>query len=210
MAFNFITPNLMVQAQSQGLKTLGLDIDVERLCMEMEGLYNTPRQREYVEKTYDGVIPEDLPICVINDRDSKEIMGRYGIPETGRQIAAAVAPGIDDRYPLVLLLVEEYMRDKTVINHEVVHYHQFTKGHLVYTPDGRVCWTKPNEECSIDALADAVKAHGFSRGGDDFLWHELQKPWELEAYALTTSKSVMKYSFSERCRKRIEEFLANR
>lgn len=207
MAFNFITPNLMVQVQSRGLKALGLDISVERLCAEMEDLYNTARQRGYIEKTYVGVIPEDLPICVISNRDSREIMDRYGIPETGRQVAAAVAPGIDDRYPLVLLLAEEYMWFKTVIDHEVVHYHQFNNGHLVTTSDGRICWTKPGEEYSIDALADAVKTHGLSREGDDFLWHELQKPWELEAYALSTPEWEMRHSFSERCQRKISEFL---
>lgn len=211
MAFNFIIPNLMVQAQAKGMKALGLKVDVEEVCREMESLYNTPRQREYLELAYAGIIPADLPICIINEADSSSVCRRYGIPESGREIAAAVAPGLDTRYPLVLLLVEEHMTKLSVIKHELVHYQQFKDGRLTSdSGGGRISWTVPGQEYSIDTAEDAVKCWWMPKEGDNFLWHELHKPWELEAYALTTPANIVRENFSERCQRKIGEFLERR
>ncbi len=211
MAINFIIPDLMLQAQTKGLKALGLDIDAEEICKEMEALYNTSRQRSVVEGLYAGVIPPDLPVCIINEADSGAICRRYGIPEGGRSVAAAVVPGLDSRHQMVLLLIEEYMMDRQTVNHELVHYRQIKEGRLVTHPGGGLfSWTVPGEEYTIDSAEDAVYTFHLPKGGDDFLWHELQKPWELEAYALTTPANIVREKFSERCQRKIREFLERR
>ena len=211
MAINFIVPNLMLQAIGQGFQALGLKVDAEGICKEMESLYNTQTQREFVERLYAGVIPDDLPVCVVNNADSIAICRRYGIPEGGRTVAAAVAPGLDSRHQLVLLLTEEYMRDRQTVSHELVHYRQIKEGRLVTHPGGGLfSWTVPGEEYTIDSTEDAVSTFRLPKGGDDFLWHELQKPWELEAYALTTPANIVREKFSERCQRKIREFLERR
>ena len=211
MAINFIVPDLMMQAQTKGLKALGLVVDVEGICGEMERLYNTPKQREVVERNYKSLIPEDLAVCVINNADSTAICRRYRIPEGGRQVAAAIAPGLDSRYQMVLILIEEYLGDSHTIGHEVVHYHQIKEGRLVSSPGGgRLSWTVPGEEYTVDTKKDMVTTFNLPKGGDDFLWHELQKPWEVEAYALTTPAHIVRENFSERCQRKIREFLERR
>ena len=211
MAINFIVPDLMMQAQSKGLQVLGLDVDVGKICREAEGLYNTPKQRGVVEGLYTGIIPEDLPVCVLSEADSNALCRKYGIPEGGRRMGAAVAPGLDSRHKMVLLLVEEYLKHPHTIRHEVVHYHQIKEGRLVSSPGGGgLSWTVPGEEYTMDTAEDMVIAFNLPKGGDHFLWHELQKPWEVEAYALTTPNHIVRENFSERCQRKIIEFLERR
>ena len=211
MAINFIIPNLMVQAQTKGIQALGLNLDVGKICREAEGLYNTPKQRGTVEGLYTGIIPEDLPVCVLSEADSNALCRKYGIPEGGRSMAAAVAPGLDSRHQMVLLLVEEYLGHAHTVRHEVVHYTQIKEGRLVSSQGGgRLSWTVPGEEFSVDTAEDMVTTFNLPKGGDHFLWHELQKPWEVEAYALTTPTHIVRENFSERCQRKIREFLERR
>ena len=206
MAINFITPDLLLSRQAAGIKAMGyVHVDVGQMCEDMQEVFNTPRQMAAVEKHLAKYIPTELPVCVSSVEDSRRLCLKHHIPDTSN-MAGAVAFNLDTRYPAVLLLMEEYVGDLTVIKHELVHYRQFTDGYLEYSETGDINWLKPGEEQSINGTEDMIKRNRIATSKWDLLAHELTKPWELEAYATTTPRHV-RQTFPEHCQKVMERYL---
>lgn len=204
MAFNFIIPNLFKHSQMKGLAALGVTVvRFDEMHQEFEALANTDAQKLMVESLYGGVIPQELPICVLSERDGNMLSRKYGLPETQPgSTVAAIGLGLDTNHHQVLLLTEEYLDHTAVVRHELIHYRQVKDGLLRYTEDGTARWSKPGEEYTINCAQDLVKKHSL-KTFEELMWHELHKPWELEAYALTSDLSM----FSTRCLRLVHKYL---
>lgn len=207
MIFNFIIPDLFQQSQKKAVAALGITgVRFDEMHAEFESLANTDIQRRKVERLYADVIPHELPVCVLSERDGKMLCKKYGLPSDNNMTVAAIGLGLDTRYSQVLLLTEEYLDRSSLIHHELIHYRQVVDGHLRYDEGGTVSWTKPGQQVTINCTEDLVKKHSL-KTHEELLWHELHKPWELEAYAMSTPSYEL-WQFSGRCQKLMKDFLA--
>lgn len=208
MSIDFIIPNLIEEKLEKGLRVTGYNnIDFDSLKREMRTLFNKENQKRDVEKLYSNLIPTELAVCIASTRESNELLKRHGVRIDSVELGAGV--GIDlDSEKIVLLLTEEHYHNTTIIQHELVHYEQIKKGYLVYNGDESISWTKPGEEMTINVNEDLLKRKEFT-DIQEYLAYEFQKPWELEAYALTMTRWD-KVNLSEENKRRIDEYLQAR
>lgn len=204
---NFVKPDRFVEELRKGFLALGVSADPVKAGEEFLSISNLPHQRELVERLYGRLIPKGLPVTVSSIADQRKLFAKYALPDTGGTIAAAIAPGIDSRHELVLVLTEEYLtKGSCVLAHELVHWRQFEDGYLTHGPEG-MSWIKGEEEFTLDPQEDLIEKHRLARfGGDDLLWYEMNKPWELEAYATTTPRHI-RLEWSKRCCDKAERYL---
>lgn len=187
---NFITPNKLLRAMALSVKALGLELDLPAFCADVETTLNSAGNMRAAEKLVGEYIPDDLAVCVSSCRASNDICRKYGIPVSEVATAAAIALDLDSRYKAVLILSAEYMHDINVIKHELVHWNQVKSGDLVHS-DSYITWARPGEFFQVSVSEDIVNKRRFGDDIDSYLYYELSKPWEAEAYALTTPKRAL-------------------
>lgn len=207
MTINFISPNLLVAAVTAGIKASGFDIDFQAFCTDVEKGFNRPLAKRFMDRHYADLIPQDLAVCISSSQGEKDIMQKYGLPYMPQVAAGAVAMGLDSRHDLVLIVNEGYIHNEVLIKHELVHYRQIRRGDLKFTIEGDIHWRdKGGSVVTMNALDSMVKRNNLAFDQDELLYQELLKPWEIEAYATTSTPEILQ-EMSARCRRLISEYL---
>lgn len=150
----------------------------------------------------DGV--KVVPLCSILHA---EIAKEFDIPVT-KNVAAAVIPnnlGLD----LMFVDIQEFhsfnFMAKPILEHELVHIFQMRRGDLEWVEGGNVRWNGFNpktlnmEEANCNFFLNLSQKEIISK-------EILEKPWECEAYALTTPVIKWHELFTEEA---VEHMLSN-
>lgn len=205
MAINFILPNLLMQTMKMMLPA-GIVIHEEEFVADIIEAINTPAAKAYMSK-YERVIPADLPVFVINNQIEKAVLAKHGIEPSGVEMGGAMVMGIDSRHETALMIYEDHLDKEFIVRHEVVHYHQVVRGDLTYKTDGDIEWRKPGQQMSLNAIKSLQDREWLQYNPEKLLLNELKKPWEIEAYALTTPQEfVDEWPLS--CKTLIKEYLS--
>lgn len=183
MSINFMVPNDLKNMFQNSANHLGIKLDIDKLISDIVVMSNKKYQRLAVEEMYLGIIPDDLPVWVMHGHDVADINTKYNLPNAANS-AAAIMHNADTSHDVVLYINIQHLRDKSIVNHELVHYAQIKDGYLKVNTSEAI-WCKNGELFVLDLLKDMDERIRLCDNDDALMMYEISKPWELEAYALT-------------------------
>ena len=179
----FIVPDLMKIRMIEGFKLLNITVDVDGYFEEVLQYCNTPNQIKNINTKFGSIIPEDLPVFIMDNTAVNAVSRKYGLPENNA-VGGGIIPEFDTKHEMVLLLAEvESGICPNLVNHELVHYRQM-KNKELQVIDNNMIWEKNGEKVIISAEDDCIARSKFS-SLLDYIRYELKKPWEVEAYSKT-------------------------
>lgn len=154
-----------------------------------------------------AVALEGVHMVVTCGTQARAIARKHGLPEMAH-MAAAVIPnqlGID------LMMVDHVYFNRftsegeMILAHELVHVHQSRRGDLEFVEGGSIKWNGWSQTAlTLEEHNESFVGH---KSDMDIISNEiLTKPWECEAYALTTPVARWTELFSEEA---IQYIMAN-
>lgn len=150
---------------------------------------------------------EGVTFILCHGYQTSLVAKKYSIP-VNSGIAAAVMP---NQLGLKLIIVDvdyftgECDTGELILAHELVHIAQLSRGDLIFTEDSGIEWAGWSPTViSLTECRDSFVAH---QSVKDLMSNEiLTKPWECEAYALTTPVDAWDDLFTEEA---VEYMLTN-
>lgn len=150
---------------------------------------------------------DGVDVILGHDTINRVVANAHGLPVNEVVLGAMVIPGPTERKLMMVnveVFYEEPETSRSILEHEIVHLEQIDRGDLILEHDGTIVWNGWNP-MTMSAMEVAKNALSGLEGRDYISEEILTKPWETEAYALTTPMKLWKDVLSERAMEHIAD-----
>jgi hypothetical protein len=180
---------------NRGIAPLGHKVS-EAQWATLSALFNTSSAKAALESSVACPRLVGIPVLTYSHVELDAAWAEMGMPTLALGGAmAGILPNGDSRHGNVLFLPTEMADDLMIIDHELLHLKQVREGRLSFS-DGVSSWRENGEvtfsitEEEQIAFNATVLQMSPEEGMMAKLRHEFSKPWEREAYGMTTPRHV--------------------